>query len=190
VGLHLNLTQEFDDPATPAPVRERQARVARYFMGRRVRRFTFNPAMSARVRHCVADQLERFRDLLGHEPTHIDGHNHAHLSPTVLLALPRGVRARTGESQPAGRHGPSALMRRARHATIARRHVTTDYFFAINRLGPEPSEEAIERLLTLADRARVEIMVHPHRDGDYRLLMSDAWIRAVQRRTTGSYEQL
>ena len=33
VGLHLNLTQAFDDPETPAGVRERQARAVAYFAG-------------------------------------------------------------------------------------------------------------------------------------------------------------
>jgi hypothetical protein len=47
VGLHLNVTQEFDDPSTPRTVRERQARVARYLAGRRLRRFTFNPVIHA-----------------------------------------------------------------------------------------------------------------------------------------------
>jgi hypothetical protein len=187
VGLHLNVTQEFEDPATPRPVRDRQARVARYFAGRRLRRFTFNPALNACVRRCVTDQLERFRELFGCEPTHIDGHNHAHLSPTVLLTLPRGIRTRTGQS---GGGRPGALVRAARHALIARRHTTTDYFFAIERLGPSPSADGIDGLLELAERSSVEIMVHPNRDSDFRLLMSDVWMRALQRRTLGSFQHL
>jgi predicted glycoside hydrolase/deacetylase ChbG (UPF0249 family) len=188
VGLHLNVTQEFDDPATPQPVRERHARIVRYFAGRRLRRFTFNPMLNACVRRCITDQLERFRELYGHEPSHIDGHNHAHLSPTVLLALPKGVRTRTGQSSEPDR--PSAPMERARHALIAHRQATTDYFFAINRLGPSPTERDIDGMLGLADRATVEIMVHPDRDDDFRVLMSDAWMRALQRRVVGSFQQL
>ncbi len=188
VGLHLNLTQEFEDPATPASVRERQARMVCYFAGRRLRRFTFNPLLNVYVRRCLADQLKRFRELFGCEPSHIDGHNHAHLSPTVLLALPKGVHTRTGQSSEPDR--PGELMKRARHALIAHRHATTDYFFAINRLGPSPTERDIDGMLGLADRATVEIMVHPDREDDFRVLMSDAWIRALQRRTLGSFEQL
>lgn len=188
VGLHLNVTQELDDPATPPPVRDRQARVAHYFANRRLRRFTFNPVLHACVRQCVADQLERFRELFGCEPSHIDGHNHAHLSPTVLLALPKGMRIRTGQS--GGRNRADTPMRWARHALIARRHLTTDHLFAIGRLGPSPTDEEIEGMLVLADHASVEIMVHPNRDDDYRVLMSDAWMRALQRRTLGSFQQL
>ena len=189
-GLHLNITQEFDDPATPDPVRERQARVVRYFAGRRLRRLTFNPALNICVRHCVADQLERFRELFGGEPTHIDGHNHAHLSPTALLALPKGIRTRTGESRLGRRWHPSTLMRETRHAIIAHRQMTTDYLFAIDRLGSSPTYNDIDEMLAFADHASVEIMVHPDRDSNYHLLMSDAWMRAVQLRTSGSFRQL
>jgi len=188
VGLHLNVTQEFEDPATPLPVRERQARIARYFAGRRLRRVTFNPVMSARARRCIEDQLERFQQLFGCEPSHIDGHNHAHLSPSVLLALPKGMRVRTGLS--GGRDDRGALLRRSRHALIARRQATTDCFFAIDQLGNSPTGEAIEDLLGIADRASVEIMVHPDRDDDYAILMSEAWRRALKRRRLGSFKQL
>lgn len=188
VGLHLNITQELKDPHTPPAVRKRQAHIVHYFSGRRLRRFTYNPLMSAHVRQCVADQLERFRELYGREPSHIDGHNHAHLSPTVLLALPKGVRTRTGQA--GGHNRPGALMEGARHALIAHRQATTDYFFAINRLGPSPTERDIEGLLGIADHASVEVMVHPDRDHDFRLLMSDAWLRVLQRRNLGSFEQL
>jgi predicted glycoside hydrolase/deacetylase ChbG (UPF0249 family) len=188
VGLHLNITQELQDPRTPGAVRERQARVASYFAGGRLRRFTYNPLMSARARRCIADQLERFRETYGREPSHIDGHNHAHLSPTVLLALPKGTRTRAGQSSGRGRR--TAPLERGRHALIARMQTTTDYFFAINRLGPAPTERDIEGLLGIADRASVEIMVHPDRDHDFRLLMSDAWLRVLERRNLGSFEQL
>ncbi len=188
IGLHLNVTQEFEDPAAPAPVRERQAQLVRYFAGRRLRRFTFNPKINRSARRCVEDQLEQFRALFGREPTHIDGHNHGHLSPTVLLALPRGVPARTGQS--GGRGGPGALAHLARQAWIARRQGTTDHFLAIDRLGLSPTDGAIAQMLELADHASLEIMVHPDRDKDFTLLMSGAWMRALQGRRLGSFAQL
>ncbi len=180
VGLHLNVTQELEDPDTPALVRERQRRLVRYF--------TFNPTINALARRCIEDQLECFRGLFGREPTHIDGHNHGHLSPSVLLALPSGVHVRTGQSGPDGKGG--GVARRARRALIARRQGTTDYFLPIDRLGPSPSEHDIEELLAVADRASLEVMVHPDRDNDFTTLMSEAWKRALQRRNLGTYEQL
>jgi|HubBroStandDraft_3_1064219.scaffolds.fasta_scaffold27451_2 predicted glycoside hydrolase/deacetylase ChbG (UPF0249 family) len=190
VGLHLNLTQAFEDPETPAMVRERQARAVTYFADSRLRRFTYNPRMSALVKACLEDQLTRFHELFGQRPTHIDGHNHAHLSPTALLSLPAGVVVRTGESDVRDGVSLGGLIRGARHKAIAHRHRTTDYFFAIDRLGRFPGEEDIKQLLDFADRASVEIMTHPDRDSDFHLLMSDAWARGLEQHALGSFRVL
>lgn len=190
IGLHLNLTQEFEDSETPPLVRERQARAAEYFAGARRRRVTYNPRMATLVKTCVADQLACFRELFGIEPTHIDGHNHAHLSPTALFSLPRGIPVRIGESDIRGGIAPGPLLRGARHAMVARRHPTTDYFFAIDRLGQLRGEPEIERLFAFAQRSSVEIMTHPDRDSDYQVLMSDAWQDGLRRLRSGSFRQL
>jgi predicted glycoside hydrolase/deacetylase ChbG (UPF0249 family) len=190
IGLHLNLTQEFEDPATPAAVRERQARAVSYFAVARRRRFTYNPLVSSLVKACVTDQIECFRELFGVEPTHIDGHNHAHLSPTALFALPKGMAIRTAESRPLSVPGPGALIRRARHAFIARRQLTTERFRAIDPLAAEPSPAEIEALLAHGDRHSLEIMTHPDRDRDYELLMSSDWLEALRSRAVGSFVDL
>jgi predicted glycoside hydrolase/deacetylase ChbG (UPF0249 family) len=190
VGLHLNLTQPFEDPGTPQAVRERQAAAARRFAGSRVQRLSYNPFLSSLVRACIADQLECFRALYDCEPTHIDGHNHAHLSPTVLLALPAATRTRTAESPARVTPSPGALLRRTRGAFIARRYITTDHFVAIDRLGSSPSEQEIDRLLVLADNASLEIMAHPDRERDHRLLMSEQWRAALEGKTLGSFAAL
>ncbi len=190
VGLHLNLTQPFEDPGTPQAVRERQAAAARRFAASRVQRLSYNPFLSSLVRACIDDQLECFRALYGREPTHIDGHNHAHLSPTVLLALPAATRTRTAESPMNTRPSPGALPRWARGAFIAWRYTTTDRFLAIDRLGSSPSTREIDRLLAPADRASLEIMTHPDRERDHRLLMSEQWRAALKARTLGSFAAL
>ena len=190
VGLHLNLTQPFEDPATPRAVRERQAAAAHRFAGSRVQRLSYNPFLSGLVRACIEDQLECFRALYNHEPTHIDGHNHAHLSPTVLLALPAATRTRTAESSARGTPSPGALLRRARAGFISQRFITTDRFLAIDRLGSSPSEQEINRLLAPADRSSLEIMTHPDRERDHRLLMSEQWRAALKARTLGSFAAL
>lgn len=188
VGMHLNVTQAFEDPATPTAVRERQEHLVRYFARGRLRRFTFNPAVHACARLCIEDQLEEFRRLYGREPSHIDGHNHAHLSPSVFLALPKGMRARTRESS--GREHLGLFLRQLWHELIARRQTTTDYFFAIDRLGGAPTVRDIELLLAPSSEASVEVMTHPDRDYDYRVLTSDVWIHALQQRRLGSFRQL
>ncbi len=190
VGLHLNLTQPFEDPSVPPPVRERQAKAARHFARGRRTRFTYNPFLRDLVESCLADQLDRFRETFEREPTHIDGHNHAHLSPTVLLALPKRMPVRTAENDPHMAPTPGQLMRRIRHAFIEHRQLTTECFFAIDPVAAEPSITAIEALLTHADCHSVEIMTHPDRDLDYELLTSDGWLRALRERRLGSFLDL
>ena len=190
VGLHLNLTQEFEDQATPGSVRERQTRTLNYLTRRRISRVVLNPSLLPLVKRCIADQLESFRELYGCEPTHIDGHNHAHLSPTVLLALPRGIAVRTADSRPGTRAGVGTLMRRARHRLIAYRQLSTERFFAIDPVAASPTAISIETLLANADSQSVEIMAHPDRDRDYELLTSTQWLQALSTRTVGSFRDL
>jgi predicted glycoside hydrolase/deacetylase ChbG (UPF0249 family) len=194
VGLHLNLTQEFEDPRTPAEVRTRQAHAVRYFAKARRRRITYNPALGSLVKACVADQLTRFRELFGVDPTHIDGHNHAHLSPTVLFALPQGVPVRTGESGLARKIAPRALLGSARHTMLARRQLTTDRLIALDRVVADheasPGDSELEQLVRTADHVTVEVMVHPDREHDYRVLMSDLWHATMQQCKRGSYAEL
>lgn len=190
IGLHLNLTQAFEDPDTPAMVSERQTRAVDYFADVRLRRFTYNPRMSALVRACVADQLRHFQELFGQHPTHIDGHNHAHLSPTAFLSLPAGEAVRTSETHLRDGISPGGLIRWARHKAIVHRHRTTNYFFAIDRLGRSPTEADIKQLLGFADRSSVEIMTHPDRDSDFHLLMSDAWAHGLEQHALGSFREL
>lgn len=190
VGLHLNLTQPFEDDEAPEIVRARQRTVARHFADSRLQRISYNPRLAPLVRRCIDDQLACFRSLYQRDPTHIDGHNHAHLSPTVLIALPRGTPTRTAELAPGAAWSMGRAARRARQAFIAHRHRTTEYFLAIDRLEGSPDTERIERLLAPADYATIEIMTHPDRDSDYGLLLSSQWREALQRHTLGSFRAL
>jgi predicted glycoside hydrolase/deacetylase ChbG (UPF0249 family) len=49
------------------------------------------------IRQELMAQLDKFRELTGHEPQYVDGHNHIHVSPVVAAVLlevlpPRGIR--------------------------------------------------------------------------------------------------
>lgn len=189
VGLHLNLTQRYDDCEVPPTIRSRQARLVEQLVKRR-QRYLIDPRLYGEVKRCIADQLERFEEQFGSPPTHVDGHNHGHLSPTAALALPRGICMRTAESQVRGR-GLASLARWARRRLIAHRQLTTDYFFAIDRIDPvafEATED--DPMLALARVASVEVMTHPDRDSDFALLNSQAWLSALRRANLGSYREL
>ena len=90
VGLHLNLTDPFTDPATNATRRARQLLVCEQFSKQRlrIRSWSFDPRIRTNVETAVSDQLERFEELYGQPPTHVDGHNHVHACPNVALAAP------------------------------------------------------------------------------------------------------
>ncbi|MHB1539530.1 MAG: ChbG/HpnK family deacetylase [Solirubrobacteraceae bacterium] len=182
LGLHLNLTQPFECEDTPAPVRDRQARALRHLASGRSARLVLDPLLLRLVSRCVEDQIDRYVELFGREPTHIDGHNHVHLSPTVMLALPRRFAVRTAESRPDEAAGVGRLLRRTRHALIARLHPTTELFFPLDPLAANPSQAAIDALLRHAEDHSVELMTHPDRDGEHRLLMSRRWLEAVAAR--------
>ncbi len=189
VGLHLNLTQPFDADTVPEDVRRRQLRVSGHLAKHR-HRYLFDPLLLGAVRRCIDDQLRRFVELFERQPTHLDGHNHGHLGLTALMALPRGIAVRTAESDVSSSL-VGKLVRSGRHRLIARRRLTTDYFFAIDRLrGERLRSVASDPLLELARGATVEIMTHPDRDSDYRLLRSDEWLRSLAAVPTGSFAQL
>jgi predicted glycoside hydrolase/deacetylase ChbG (UPF0249 family) len=191
LGLHLNLTQPFDDPATPRPVQERQRRLLGHFARLRLRRWTYRPFLRSSVASAIADQLEAFRSLYGAEPTHIDGHEHVHICPEVLLsrALPRGTPIRTAHGWRSG-VGPGDIARRLRQRAIARRFATTDYFFSVRSLVPRFGGTGLQAALELSDRASVEVMTHPAVSDELEYLLSDAWSDALRGRRLGTFTDL
>lgn len=186
VGLHLNLTEPYDGTSAPPSVCERQMRVARYFAVHRSLRWVYNPLLRAAVRDVVKDQLAAFYAVYGRAPDHLDSHHHAHISPNVLLDgdLPFGVPLRRSFTFLPGEK--SLLNRTVRHAMsafIERGHPTTDYFFDIATLS------AFARIDDLASYT-VELMTHPARARDYRLLMSEEWAGLIARLRLGTFAEL
>lgn len=188
-GLHLNFTQAYDDPAVPASAAARQRRVTEFMADPRVRRMTFSPPMVSVIRRVIADQLEAFRRLFGTEPTHLDGHNHAHLNPTALLTLPRGMPCRPGYHDPS-RQGLRRLPWALRDRLLSARHPVPDYFFALAGIHPQLGGEGVERALGLAQSSTVEIMAHPDHGDTDALLHSLAWATALAGLRLGTYADL
>ena len=185
VGLHLNVTEKFGATDVPPEVREPQARVVDFFRRRPWHRWTYNPALRSEVRATVHDQLERFRALYGHEPTHFDGHRHGHIWPNVLIdgGLPPGTRIRKSFTFRAGEKGlGNRAVRRAFNTVIERRYLTTRYFFAL------PQADSLDGLSGL--EGPVEVETHPHWDAERELLLGDAWGSVLGHWSPGSYGDL
>jgi len=187
IGLHLNLTEPFNGADVPAAARERQRRVVDLLGDVRANRFALRTDMLREVAAAVDDQLTRFRLTFDREPTHIDGHQHVHLSPTVLLSLPRGLRVRPGR-ECEGRLGRP--LRRLRTAVLDWRHGTVRRMYALESLHPQLGGHGLDEAFRLSKVMTVEIGVHPHRRGDWRVLCTEDWTRRLASVSSGSYAGL
>jgi predicted glycoside hydrolase/deacetylase ChbG (UPF0249 family) len=190
VGLHLNLTLPFDEPTTPAPARQRQARVVELVAGTRAH-WSWRPGSEPLIRRCVADQLTEFERLYGRAPTHLDGHNHVHLSPNVLLAgiLTSELPVRRAQNWPPRTSLPGHLASAARAAWTARFR-TTDVFTSIRAVHPRFGGKGFEELLERSRAISVEIMTHPQWHDELELLSSPEWRPALSDYPLGSFEDL
>ncbi len=195
VGLHINLSEAFSDPATPHEVMSCQAKLLRRFTpdhARRTLRWVYDPRIRRDVERCVSDQLQRFEDLYGRPPTHVDGHQHVHVCPNVFLArsLPGGIRMRgTLETYPLHRSA-HALARALRERVIKLRFPGTDYFFDISEVDPRRRFGLGRARLALAAHSAVEVMAHPRFADERDCLMSSEWEEALREHSLGSFADL
>jgi predicted glycoside hydrolase/deacetylase ChbG (UPF0249 family) len=195
-GLHLNLTQPYDAPAVPAPVRERQLRLCAHFATLARRRWTLSP--DPRVHRLIADgirdQLEEFRERYEREPTHVDSHHHVHVCPDVFLsrALARGTRVRQALSfaPGTGRRGVKGLARGAKQRLLARRFLTTERFWCAGELSDGDGAVPIAQAAAYAVTHAIEIMVHPSFASDITVLRSEAWLSVLHDAPLASYTAL
>jgi predicted glycoside hydrolase/deacetylase ChbG (UPF0249 family) len=191
LGLHLNLIEPFDDPATPDEVRRRHARAVEYYARSRVAAWIYDPRVRGLLEACIEDQLREFRRLYGCDPTHVDGHRHIHTAPTVV---------RSRALSPVGRLRPSFVFDRSEkprtkravrwliNKMIARRFTIPDRFLDIRQIYPALGASGpVRRSLP---EGQIEVMVHPARRDEWRVLMSDTWGDALLGRRLGSYADL
>jgi predicted glycoside hydrolase/deacetylase ChbG (UPF0249 family) len=192
-GLHINLTEPFTAASVDASVRERQARLARYYGGRSWRRWGASPALFSEIERAIGDQLAEFRRLYGREPSHFDGHEHIHQSLAVLVArtFPPAARMRPsftylpGEKSALNR-SMRALINRGLHARFS----APRYFFSIRDMHPLLGGVALEEKLALSSGSSVEVMTHPGWDDELAILLDPSWEALIRPRRLGRYEEL
>jgi chitin disaccharide deacetylase len=195
IGLHLNLTQPFDGPEVPAAARERQQRARIHFADLQRRRWRVSPDVSVHrlVADCIRDQFEEFWRLYGREPTHLDSHHHVHVCADVFLSRALSPRARVRQTlspTPSGRHDLADLARRAKHAVLALRFVTTARFWRARELHSAEGAVPIADAVTFSRNCPVEVMVHPSFHAELAILRSDAWLEALGAAPLGPYSAL
>jgi chitin disaccharide deacetylase len=192
VGLHLNLMEPFSDLSAPSDVRNLQSWVAsRYRTGYR-RRWLPAGELFLAAHRCIEDQLSAFRELYG-EPTHVDGHQHGHLSSAALWALgsekDRPIR-RGFTFRPSDKGLLKRTVRRGFNRSLDIRFKTTDEFHSLHALHPRLGGHGLEDIVRLAQSRSVEIMVHPAIPEEYEILMSNEWANVVSGAPLGSYLDL
>jgi len=192
IGLHLNLFEEYSDESVPDSVRDRQRRLLDRFRRSRLRRWVYDPRIRRQVDQVVADQWERFVELYGRRPTHVDGHHHSHMAINVLLggSLPRGIAIRNALSDGHRRSPVTDLLRAGRRRLVLSRFRSTDYFFSIETVWPGLEGPPPEETLGLSRRNSVEVMVHPAYPREYEPLQSRDWVEALRRLPTGTFANI
>jgi hypothetical protein len=196
VGLHLNFTLRFDGEGCPAEVLKCQDRVRRFLKPSKRTQILYHPFLRSPFRCVVEAQLQEFSRLYGHPPSHIDGHQHMHLSTNVLAdrLIPASQRVRRNFSCLTGEN-PGGFFKRTYLRTVdrflGRRYRLTDYFFGLSDRRKQCVEtDRIERVFQLANCSRVELMTHPVKPWEREFLLSQEFSRLLSNVPFGSPSML
>jgi predicted glycoside hydrolase/deacetylase ChbG (UPF0249 family) len=195
IGLHLNLSEAFSDPGVPPEVRDTQARLVRRFGSdsrRRLHRWVYNPTIQRHVEASIRHQRERFEELYGRAPTHIDGHQHVHVCPNVLFAraLPPKTKVRRVLDRHASYSSRLSRVRDARQALLNRRFTCTRWFYDISDVDPRGGPPEAAALLQRSVASPLEVMAHPGFPEERACLVSPEWEQALSGKPLGTYADL
>lgn len=193
IGLHLNLMEPYSGNALDPADRAEQAWAVERFQASFAGRWAPSPRLMRVARRCVRQQLAEFERLRGAPPTHVDGHQHGHLSTPALWELSRAeapaIRSsftfRKGEKPP-----HKLALRSVLNRGIASRFPTTDRFHSIRDLHPAFGGHGIEAVIAEARELDVEVMCHPGLADEYEVLTSEEWLRSISSVPTGSFADL
>src|SRR5215831_8855740 len=190
VGMHVNFSERFSAEFVPGQLQKAHDQIRGFLSANKYAPVIFNPFLMEQFKLVFAAQLAEFKRLYGRQPSHLDGHQHLHLATNMLLqrVLPKGTKVRRSFSF---RHGEKGFVNRWYRSVVdrslIRRHRVTDYFFSLSdHLAPE----RLERVISLAKEADVELMVHPQRSSEYAFLMSDAYADALSQVRMVCYDAL
>jgi predicted glycoside hydrolase/deacetylase ChbG (UPF0249 family) len=193
IGLHLNLMEPYSGIVADQRDREEQEWVVGRFQASFASRWLPGPRLFGATRRSVRAQLAEFERLRGGAPTHVDGHQHGHLSTPALWTLNASLRPAVRSSftfRPAEKPLHNRALRRALNTALASRFVSTDRFHSIRDLHPALGGHGIEEVVAEARRRDVEVMVHPGIADEFELLTSEEWSRTIEGAPLGSFADL
>jgi chitin disaccharide deacetylase len=181
VGLHLNFNQEFSDHArVGAQLAESHRAVVRFLRSSKYALLFYHPLLRKQFRYVFESQLDEFKRLYGKPPSHYDGHQHMHLCNNVLAdhLLPEQARVRRSFSFWPGQKGVlNRVYRCLVDRRLAARHRLTDYFFSLSQ---QRQWGYFDRVLSLAQTATVELMVHPEWPEENNFLMGGEFKKVLE----------
>jgi chitin disaccharide deacetylase len=173
VGLHLNLSQRFSGSFQDQKLKEYHDRIVRFLTLSKYNLLIYNPFLRKQFRYDYQAQVFEFTSLFGKPPSHIDGHQHMHLCTNILLdrVITPGQRVRRNFSfRPGEKSIVNRKYRQLVDLWLSGRYRLTDFFFALSQ---NLQVESLRRIAKLAEKASVEIMVHPTKANEYQWLMSE-----------------
>lgn len=171
-GLHLNFTTPFRASNCPPKLAAQQHRLQRYLLSHRFAQIIYYPGLAGAFQYVVSAQLEEFYRLYGAAPDRIDGHHHMHLCANVLLGelMPAGTLVRRNFSfLPGEKNWVNRFYRKSVDRLLKRRHRLVDYLFSLEPVG---LPDRLQRIVSLARHAIVELETHPVNPDEYRFLTS------------------
>lgn len=191
VGLHLNFTDLFTSSTCGRSLIEAQTRLAFFLRRNPYTQLLYNPLLRKDFAASYCAQAEEFARLFdGAVPSHVDGHHHMHLCSNLLFSglIPTNTRMRrsfsfwTGEKSWINRFYRSNVDR-----WLSRRYRLTEFFFDLSQA---LQFQRLDRALTLARNATVELMTHPVLAAESDFLLSEPFGTVLQSLVTGSYRDL
>jgi len=189
-GLHLNLTQPYDGPGVADSLRRSQQSVVRYLRLGKWAQVVYNPLLNRDFSVSVQAQLDEYRRLFHGDPAHFNGHNHMHLCMNMLFKplIPAGSAVRRSFTFRRGEKGIlNRLYRRGVDAWLEGRYRTTDAFFSVD---PTSDLVRLGRIVDLARKMSVELMVHAWRPDQFKLLKSNEFRKLITSSSCGTFSML
>ena len=179
VGLHINFTEVFTGAYVPPSLRQNHERLRRFLVANKYALIIYNPLLRKAFREVFAAQVGEFVRLYGRTPSRFDGHQHMHLCSNMLFddLLPAGARVRRNFSfAPSEKGLVNRCYRRLVDRRLARRHRLGDFFFGLSQQSTIPQ---LRRVAALAKSYDVELLVHPHVNIEFEMLLSDEFAKII-----------
>jgi chitin disaccharide deacetylase len=190
VGLHLNLTQPFEQAGVPPGLVSDHEKVATFLSRNRYSQLLYHPALRQRFKSVYEAQAEEFERLYGSRPRRTDGHRHMHLASNMLLdgIIPEGQFVRRSFSFEKGeKSAVNRAYRRLVDWRVSSRYRTTDYFFALSQ---HLKLDRLRRLTGLAPDARIELMTHPVDPAEHAVLSSEQFATFLADSGVGTFRSV